>query len=248
MTTHVKLATLPTALAIAWPLATAPRVAAQDAAYTFVAGVFDGVTGRPVEAAFAAALGTDSWAVTDANGSFRLNGLTRGRHVIRVWRIGYTPTTFSVTFDSLPLNVLNAPIGLQPIPVQMPEMVVEGDRTRLVAGPLREFYRRRREERGRFYTREEIERRRADRLEDVLRDVPGVAVQSLGNLRTTIRLGAACEPVYYVDGIQSNEGLALSLRPERIEGIEVYRRPSEIPADLNTGSAACGVIVLWTRR
>lgn len=227
---------------------TAPPLAAQQPTHTFVASVFDRVTGEPVVAAFAAALGTESWAVTDRNGSFRLDGLTRGRHVIRVWRLGYEPTLFSATFDSVAANVLDAPILLQPVPVLMPEVVVEGERTRLVGGPLREFYRRRRQERGVFFTRDEIDTRRADRLEDLLRTVPGIDIQYLGNQRNTIRLANNCAPIYYVDGIQSNEGMALAIRPERLDGIEIYRRASEIPPALNTGAAICGVVVLWTGR
>lgn len=51
--------------------------------YTFVASVFDAMTRKPVVAAFAAALGTDRFATTDQNGSFRLTALPGGRHTIR---------------------------------------------------------------------------------------------------------------------------------------------------------------------
>ncbi len=229
-------------------LSTAPAVAAQDATHTFVATAFDAVNGQPVEAAFATALGTESWAVTDRNGSFRLEGLSGGRHVIRVWRIGYEPTLFTVTFDSLETNVLDAPLLLRPVPVLMPEVVVEGERTRLVSGALREFYRRRREERGIFMTREQIDTRHAESFEDLFRTVPGADIQYLGNLQQTIRLAHNCVPAYYIDGLQSNEGLALTLRPERLEAVEVYRRASEVPPEFNTGTSLCGVIVVWTRR
>ncbi|NIM48770.1 MAG: TonB-dependent receptor plug domain-containing protein [Gemmatimonadales bacterium] len=226
------------------------RLSAQESPrYTFVASVFDAMTREPVIAAFAAALGTDRFATTDQNGSFRLTALPRGTHTIRIWRLGYRPTMFTVRFDSLETNVLDVPIVLEPVPVEMPEVVVEADRTRLVTGAMREFYRRRDEGLGWFMTHEQIEARVAESLDDLVRSVPGVNVQYLGNFRVTIRMTTAqCPVVYFVDGIQSNEQLALSIRPERMAGIEVYRRPAEVPPELNVRGASCGVIVIWTRQ
>ncbi|HET7583336.1 MAG TPA: carboxypeptidase regulatory-like domain-containing protein [Gemmatimonadaceae bacterium] len=37
------------------------------------------------------------------------------------------------------------------------------------------------------------------------------------------------------------------LRPEEIESIEIYRGPSETPAQFRVQGATCGVIVIWTR-
>lgn len=221
--------------------------------HTFVASVFDAASGEPVVGAFATALGTERFATTDHNGSFRIDGLPVGSHAIRIWRLGYSPIMFRVTLDSNTVHVLSVPIVLEPVPIRLPEVVVEGDRTVLVAaGPLHDFYRRRNEGRGWFFTRAEIEERGADELQQIVRRVPGTNVQYLGNLRWTIQLvdnsRGACPVVYFVDGIQSNESMALSLKPERLEGIEIYRRPSEIPPEFNVRGASCGVIALWSRR
>jgi hypothetical protein len=226
---------------------------AQDLLYhTFVGNVFDAESGDPVVGAFAAALGTERFGTSDHNGSFRIDGLPSGEYTIQVWRLGYEPILFRATLDSLAISVLNAPIVLIPIPVMMPEVVVEADRTRLVVGPLREFYRRASEGRGTFFTREYIEQRRADQVHQIVRAVPGADVMYVGNLRWTVRLAAdrraACPVIYFVDGIQSNEQMALSIRPERLEGLEVYRRPTEIPPEFNVRGASCGVIALWSRR
>lgn len=220
--------------------------------HTFVATVFDAESGDPVVGAFAAALNTERFGTTDHNGSFRIDGLTSGPHTIRIWRLGYEPILFRATLDSLSINVLDAPIVLQPIPVMMPELVVTADRTRLVVGPLRDFYRRSREGRGTFFTREDLEQRQADEVYQVLRAVPGADIMYLGNFQHTVRLAldhrVACPVVYFVDGIRSNERMALSIRPERLEGIEVYRRPTEVPPEFNVQGASCGVIALWSRR
>ena len=220
--------------------------------HTFVGTVFDAESGDPVVGAFAAALGTERFSTTDRNGSFRIDGLPSGEHTIRVWRLGYQPILFRATLDSLAINVLDAPIVLQPIPVMMPEIVIEADRTRLIVGQLGEFYRRSREGRGTFFTRADLEQRHADEVHQVLRAVPGADIIYLGNFRRTVRLALdrrmACPVVYFIDGIRSNERMALSIRPEHLEGIEVYRRPAEIPPEFNVLGASCGVIALWSRR
>jgi hypothetical protein len=218
---------------------------------SFVGAVFDATTSAPVQAAFASAMGTGVWATTDHNGSFRLDRLPPGTHTIRIWRIGYTPTFFTVRLDSNQVSVLDVPIVLRPIPYEMPEIVVEGDRTRLVMGPLREFYRRRNEEEGVFITREQIMLRGFERFDQIFSGIAGVNVDYSGNLENRILMGRGrelgCSPQYFVDGLWTDESMALTMRPEWIEGIEIYRRVSEIPPELNA-RGLCGVIVIWTRR
>ena len=220
--------------------------------YSFVGTVFDAESGIPVVGAFAAAIGTNRFSTTDRNGSFRINGLPSGEHTIRIWRLGYRPILFRATLDSLAINVLDVPIVLQPIPIMMPEIVIEADRTRLFVGPLGDFYRRSREGRGTFFTRADLEQRQADEVYQVLRAVPGADIIYTGNFRRTVRLAldnrGVCPVVYFVDGIRSNEEMALSIRPDRLEGIEVYRRPAEIPPELSVRGTSCGVIAMWSRR
>lgn len=42
--------------------------------------------------------------------------------------------------------------------------------------------------------------------------------------------------------------LKLLIDVSQLEAIEVYRSASEIPIEFSGPTAACGVIVLWTRR
>ncbi len=214
--------------------------------YVFIASTFDAVTGDPIEGAFAAVMGTDQFAVTDRNGSFRIEGIPAGQQAIKIWRLGYQATLFSVRFDSVVANVLDAPIVLTPIPVQMPEVVVEADRTRLVTGPMRQFYRRRSQGLGWFMTREQIQERAAPEFIDIIRLVPGADIQYLGNLQSTIRLVPTCGPIYFLDGVMTNERLVMTLEPEHLQGIEVYNRVATVPPEFNVMGSSCGVIVVWT--
>ena len=240
------------AAGIATVVAAAPEVSAQeDEGITFVASVFDLQSRGPVIAAFVAAVEQDLITTTDRHGSFRLTGLNPGRHTIRVWRIGYVETEFSVTLGDQLVSVLDAPVMLAPDPVRVTEVVVEGSRSRVLTGTLAEFHRRRRDERGVFITRDELERSGADRFTDLFRSMPGIDVVQVADLQYTLRTAGSartgCGVRYWVDGINVEERWAMALRPEGIEAIEVYRRLSEVPAEFPAGGS-CGVIVIWTRR
>ena len=233
-----------------------PRGAAQDTPTddgprTFVASVFDAATGGPVVAAFVAAVEQDLVATTDRNGSFRLEGLWAGRHSIRVWRVGYRSTEFSVDLGTDIVNVLDAPVILEPDPLNVPEVVVDGSGERLLMGPVREFYRRRRIGRGAFIGRDEIDARGVERFEELLRALPGVEVVQVGDLRHTVRMAGGrfngCSVQFWVDGVRVDERWAMAMRPDGIEGVEAYRRLSEVPVEFGTGGL-CGVIAIWTRR
>lgn len=241
-----------TPLLIAIPGVAVVHAQPPEPTHIFVATVFDAQSRTPVVGAFAAAVGTDRFGITDRNGSVRIDALSDGVYTIRVWRLGYEPMLFTARFDSLAVQVLDAPIMLQPLPVILPEVVVEAERTRIVTGPLGDFYRRQREGSGWFFTRADIDARGADELRQIVRVIPGANVEYVGGLRYTIHLvdnqRVRCPVVYFVDGIQANEQMALSIKPERLDGIEVYRRATEIPPEFNVRGASCGVMVLWSRR
>lgn len=60
-----------------------------------------------------------------------------------------------------------------------------------------------------------------------------------------------CRANVYIDGVQQSFDSGVSIDHtvplDWIEAIEVYRRPSEIPAEF-LGRATCGVVAVWTRR
>ena len=65
---------------------------------------------------------------------------------------------------------------------------------------------------------------------------------------------AVCWPRVIVDGVVVSTGGAepaeidALVDPSRIEGMEVYRRPAELPAEFGGAQSGCGVIVVWTKR
>ena len=69
-------------------------------------------------------------------------------------------------------------------------------------------------------------------------------------MRAAATLRGFCLPDVYLDGIPQPGADELDdiIMPFDIEGIEVYRSASEVPARYTTAGANCGVILLWSRK
>jgi hypothetical protein len=84
---------------------------------------------------------------------------------------------------------------------------------------------------------------------------PGAGVHKLvcTGIRGTLIIQPACYLSVYVDGVRiwswgdqpppDMEDLAA----QAIEGIEIYRGPSELPAQYQTTGSSCGAVLFWTR-
>ena len=62
-----------------------------------------------------------------------------------------------------------------------------------------------------------------------------------------------CPPVFYIDGVKVHDAGYITeilnvTPPSHLEGLEVYRGASEMPAEFGGSDARCGVVVIWTRR
>lgn len=224
--------------------ADAPRAAAQEGA-TVEVTVADSATQAPI-AGVRVTSSALRWAgVSDAAGRVRLRDLPPGTHTVLASHPGHAPREAAVTLRAGETAALR--LVLVPTAVTLERLRVEGRSVR-----LQEFYARAEGGGpGYFVTRAQIERRRARRFTDALRGLPGVRVVSEGG-RSRLLLGRAldqrgCSPRYYLDGVVFNPGnLDVDLRPELIEGVEVYPG-GQVPPRFPAGSAACGVVLVWTR-
>ena len=50
-----------------------------------------------------------------------------------------------------------------------------------------------------------------------------------------------------MDGTLTGNMLMDEVRPEDVEGLEIYRGAASLPPEFNKGSAMCGAVVIWTR-
>ncbi len=171
-----------------------------------------------------------------------------GINVVLVRRVGYAPLFH--TFWVGELNVRRSLTGvMQHQAVDLPEVVVEADRIILSYRRLHDFWRRREQGWGRYFTREDIERRKPFRVSDMLRAIPGFLVARVGatsQIRSTW-LGRTCEPSIWIDGARMVDwDLDVLVHPQDVEAIEVYRG-IETPVEFGGALNSCGAILIWTR-
>lgn len=192
------------------------------------------------------------WSVTsDDSGSYRLTGMAPGPAQLFARRIGYAPETLSVVL--VEGEIRRVDFVLTSVPVELQAALVTADPTRGKMGP---FNIRRARGVGSFVTREEIEKRQANSVSELLRYIPGVGVtQRMAGEPQPVQMQRSasstsqskCTVSMYVDGQPYPNGTVDDFPPMSVEGIEVYKSASEIPAAFRTRDATCGVIAIWTR-
>lgn len=173
---------------------------------------------------------------------------------VRFERLGYQSLAldFAVRDTTLSLAV---GLTLSPAAVELDPVEVVGEAT---DEHLRRagFYERKRLGLGRFLGPEEIENRvhAARTWPELLVSMPGVVPVHFG-MGPSFDPDVECKlPLVFVDGMRLLVDLpsdiygsgAVSL--DDIAAIEVYRRPSEIPAQYGGAESGCGVVLIWTKR
>ena len=231
-----------------------PRVQAQEgvAWHGVVFGVVKDSTGARVPAVSVVALRLGIQTVTDDSGAFRLTGLPAGTVTLQLRRLGYVPAGIVVTLvaaEARELGVVLAQTAetLDAIDVQ----------ASVLRGKMSGFNSRRGRGVGTFITRDEIERRQPSKVSQLLRYVAGVYVpqdnsdmrpSSVGMRRAAgLSSQGSCGAQLYVDGQHYPDGRLDDFRPTEVEGIEIYKSASEIPAAFRSRDTMCGVIAIWTR-
>ena len=199
----------------------------------------------------------------DDDGYFVLSRLPPGPFRLRVTQLGYLLTTTPVWWVEVG-DVLELMVWLRPDALPLAPLEVIG-LSRMPLPVLAGFYRRKESSVGGYFLdREEIEGRNASRVTDLLVDLPGVRLENAPGYSGQARAvtfgrsllatgGGRCPVQVFVDGIlasRRSEGVPLDdlASPAALEGIEIYRGLSSVPAEFVTPDARCGVIALWTKR
>jgi len=191
-------------------------------------------------------------SVSDDSGAFHLTGLSPGRTTLVAKRLGFRPETLTV--DIVAGRSTRADFTLRHAVVQLESQTVTADSAR--AFKMGAFNKRRGRGIGVFMTREEIEKRHSATVSELLRYIPGVTIsQRMAGEPQPVHMQrssnptnqATCTVALYVDGNPYPNGSVDDFPPGSLEGIEVYRSASEIPAEFRTRDSMCGLIALWTR-
>jgi len=214
---------------------------------TGVAGqLVDRHTHEPIRAGQVLVLGTPGTATTDSSGRFALSALTPGMYALEIHAVGYTPVTWLATIEAR--HLLRHDFELDPLPVELPEVVVKGT-TRLADRRFADFERRRQSGMGAFLTQDRIEHANTTSLVDVLVTVRGVQQVCISNecIAKMVRSPPGCYPQYYLDGKESSAYFARLTPPQDVKGVEIYRGSSETPGEFQGSNSGCGVIAIWTK-
>ena len=210
---------------------------------------------------------------SDSSGRFLLSGLPRGSHVALFRGIGWKPVRLQVVLTDG--DTARADVRMIREVTRLDPIAVNGEPARPRGVGVEAFEERRRMGFGKFIDSLELQRNKERHLADLLGAIPGIsvvappactrtrivdcAVSRMQRVAISGRiLGRRCFLEVRLDGIVVSEGgdamrwedaFDLSeLSAGELQGVEVYRSAGETPSEFNSTRAACGVLVVWTRR
>lgn len=193
----------------------------------------------------------------DSTGRFEVTFKGHEAVRLRAERLGYaTATTPVLNFDGRNYFQVELRLDTDAVLLAPLEVVVWSE---VDPSPLLDNFRRRLDTgQGIYITRAQIDARRPMFMSDMLRVVPGLTLEGAGSgsrPRIVLSRGNAlgCSTQIFVDGmLMSRPGADVRLddlvTPMSVEGIEIYRGLSTVPAEFLNPEAKCGVVAVWTRR
>jgi hypothetical protein len=221
--------------------------------------VVEGRSGDPLAGASVILNGGEQVRISGDDGSFEFREVLAGAVEIVASLMGFADATGGIVVGGGQTLELEVRLSLQPI--ELEPIVVEASRMDLGGGILGDVRRRAQRGWGTVLLREDLESRRAvaTRVTDLLQGFAGVHVQgsTARNLAIYLRV-PGCGPLVYLDGVKVTRGARATafsaaealnqVHPMDIEAIEIYRGPAQTPGEFLDSNAACGVILIWTRR
>ena len=235
-----------------------------------VGRVVDRRSRRPVEAASIilsdTLLAEDRQSMTDGSGRFMFTDLDPGMYRVAVDHITFDPLDQLVHLPSD--RTVQVDFELSADPIELAPIVVTALREKRLE--LQGFYDRRELGEaigaGVFLTRDDIHDAGAIRVTHYLGRIPGVRTECTGgaNNNCIIRMTRGVPSLMnraeygcrnanvYLDGVRvirdggGGESIDNFVSTSEIAGIEVYRGPSELPAEFGGAVGRCGAIVIWT--
>ena len=228
----------PRRFTILWPLALMTLwIAAPAPAQVILIGTVleeDGLTPIPVADVrlLGPTGGVTATTISDDEGRFRLEAESAGEYSITVRRLGFV----TVSADSIQLaeedpTEIRVLLGMLAVPLEAVTVIA---RQPYVSPQVMRFRdraaRNDRMGRGRIYMRADIDRLRPYSADDLLRGV---------------LWGASCRPVIMLDGLPVDGSLHM-ITGDNLEGVEIYRRATQIPAEFYR-PGMCGLALVWRR-
>lgn len=223
---------------------------AADSLAALVGVVASAETGKVIDGARVSIPELDLSFTSDAAGRFELRRVPPGTYLVRVQYLGFSTNERPIPVEAGRLT--RVVFLLDRDVLEVADIEVEVRRTDRSA-PRSAFRERMREGRfGVFITRADIQEREPQNMSDMLREIPSVKVSPVEWGQATVFFrdgtGSLCKPMVFVDGNPAPGFNLDNLMPDAVEGIELYRRPSETPIQFRgVGEADCGVLVVWSQ-
>jgi hypothetical protein len=222
-------------------------------------GVVDGVvtdTGLvPLKGAEVVIVRTSIRVPTPESGHFQITRVPEGAYILIVRLLGYRPIS----------SIVQVPAGdTLRLAYAMERMTATLDTIKVIERQLSprmaEFEQRRRFGVGEFMTQEELEKRAALEVRDLLRNfktinvAPSYTKGSMPEYFALSKRGGGgiageCAMTVVLDGMAMPTPFDLNLLPppREVSGIEVYNGSATVPPQFSGLSKSCGVILVWTR-
>ena len=209
---------------------------------------------RPLVNAIVRVIGSGSQVRTNAEGTFSIADAGAGTQSVEARAIGYQPLRLAVRLsDGAPTSV-NFRLLIQR--VQLDTVRVQAGRE--LVPELRGIERRWRTGIGTVMDGRMIRDRSTLFVTDALRGINGVTIRQVGGFGQSIMMrsanGSECSAGVIIDGqaLPPSQSASISLdeivRREDIAAIEVYPRPSMVPAEFTSMTSGCGVVAIWSKR
>jgi hypothetical protein len=234
--------------------------------YRFL-GVYDAMTGDPVEGAEVSDVLTGTKALTTKTGTVSLMFLPEGGSLVRIRKIGYDVQTLTVAIspaDTTPVTVVLVHGNT------LETVVVKDSAPKYIGSGLRTFEERMKQGFGHFVTENEFRKDDGKPLANILLShVPGIMrtngphgesyIVSSRKPCTGGALRGCRQPDCYVsvfqDGIKIYDAGMARVQPpdfDRMDGLqfaaaEYYAGGAATPPEFNQTSNGCGTLILWTR-
>ena len=207
------------------------------------------------------------------DGTFRLAGVTPGREIVMVKRLGFSPVTTTLNFA--PGDSIDTDFLLLSTVHTLPSVKVKG---RALDRKLAEYERRKAAGFGHFLDSEQLEKMQARQLSEVINTIPGpqifrsnsssaawiASARGQQSIASTFQVdqmdmsqgapNGQCYAAVYLDGVPvftAQRGQPLfdvnSISTASVRAIEYYAGAGTMPPEFNGSRNACGAVVIWTK-
>jgi len=219
-----------------------------------VGRVIDEATGRGLPYVQIEVTGSDRAVLSGPEGRFALPGLPPGPAEVTFTLLGYESRAAPVMVEAGRVLEVRASLAMRPIELEPIEVYV-GSQYLQRSG----FYRRSILAMGTQFGRRDLDDIDAVSMSDIILRAPGVTtVTERGKTRVVSGRSAAqlsgdpCRLRLYLDGVAMHDWDLELLRPDDLEGVEIYQGAST-PVEYQhlvdpDGVYPCGVVLVWTRR